>query len=268
MTAKRMTARQFLAREIKIAREAKGISRDNLARTIFVSEGLVRAWESGRRIPQLDQLKVVEELLGTNGYLQRMREDLVRKEPIPEYMDRWLEVEQNATSIVTYEPLLVPGLFQIPDYAREVFKESGRQIDDIEQRVQARTERQGVLAAEHDLVIVAIIDEGVLERPVGGREIMHAQMLRLLELAGQPNIEIQIVPTSIGCHSGLSGGFILATMEGHEYAYVEDSFSGDVLEDPKEVATMRRLWATLSVKALPANQSIIRIEQAAEKWKP
>lgn len=267
MTAKRMTARKFLAREIKIARETKGISRDKLARAVFISEDLVRAWESGRRLPQLDHLKIVEEILGTNGYLQRMREDLVKNEPIPEYMDRWLEIEETATSIVEYEPLLVPGLFQTPEYAHEVFARSGRQIEDVDKRVQERIERQEILKPEHSLMIVAIMDEVVLERPIGGKEVMHGQMRRLLELARQPNVEVQIVPLSAGFYSGLAGGFIIATMDGQEYAYVDDTFSGDVLEDPEEVAKIRRIWATLSVRALPAEHSIERIQQAVEKWK-
>ena len=116
--------------------------------------------------------------------------------------------------------------------------------------------------------MVAIIDEGVLERPIGGKEVMYGQMLRLLELAAQPNVEVQIVPMSTGFYSGLSGGFVIATMDGREYAYVDDTFSGDVLEDPEEASAIRRLWVALSVRAMPAKQSIERIEQAVEKWKP
>jgi transcriptional regulator with XRE-family HTH domain len=268
MTAKRMTARKFLAREIKIARETKGISRDKLARAVYVSEGLVRAWETARRLPQVDQLKLVDEVLGTNGYLQRMREDLIKNEPVPEYMDRWIEIEQTARTAVTYQPLLVPGLFQTPEYAREVFKDTGRQIDDIDESVEARIDRQKILDPDHGLVMVAIIDECVLDRPIGGKEVMYGQMLRLLEFAAQPNVEIQIVPMNTGFYSGLSGGFIIATMDGKEYAYVDDTFSGDVLEDPDEVAAIQRLWVALSVQAMPAKQSIERIEQAVEKWKP
>lgn len=110
-------------------------------------------------------------------------------------------------------------------------------------------------------MVVAIMDEGILERPIGDREAMHNQMLRLLKLVAQPNIEIQIVPIDTGAYSGLSGGFVIATVDGKEYAYVDDTFSGDVIEDPEEVATIRRLWATLSVRALTAKQSIERIEK-------
>lgn len=132
MTSNRMTARQFIAREIREGRKKKGMSRAELAKAVIVSESLVRAWESGRRIPQSEDLEKVEEVLGTNGYLSRIREDLVKNAPMPEYMDRWLVLEQNATSTVTYEPLLVSGLFQTPEYAHAVFAESGRQIDDMD----------------------------------------------------------------------------------------------------------------------------------------
>lgn len=268
MTTKRMTARQFIAREIRAGRENRVMTRADLAKAAIVSESLVRAWEAGRRVPQSEDLENVEKILGTNGYLSRIREDLVKNAPVPEYMDRWLELEQNATSTVTYEPLLVSGLFQTPEYAYAVFEESGRKVDDINLSVQERIKRQEILAPEHDLMVIAIMDEGILERPIGGKEVMHGQMLRLLKLAAQHNIGLQIVPMDAGAYSGLSGGFVIATVDGKEYAYVDDTFSGDVIEDPEEVATIQRIWATLSVKALTAKQSIERIEKAAEKWKP
>lgn len=178
-------------------------------------------------------------------------------------MDRWRELEEAATSLFTYQVLYVPGIFQTPEYAHEVFKESGRQFDDIDYQVKERIDRQKMVAPEHGTMIVAIMDEVILERPVGSREIMHAQMVKLLELAQQPNVRIQFVQLDKGAYSGLSGGFEIATVDGREYAYVDDAFSGDVLENPEEVAVIKRLWATLGGKALPTDQSM----SACPRWR-
>lgn len=266
MANNRMTPRMFLGRQIKRLREAKEMKPDELAKALYVSEGLVRSWETGRRVPQPDHLKLLEEFFDTKGILYEMREELVKNERLPEYMGRWQEIEEQATSLLWYHPLLIPGLLQTADYAREVMLNSGRHIDEVEEQVQARLERQKILAPENDLVFVVIIDEGVLYRPIGGNKIMHDQLVKLQEFAQQPNIMIQIVPMDVGAYPGLAGGFGIATMDGQEYAYVDDALSGDVLERPEEVAIMKRIWATLQVKALQDKQSMELITKAVERW--
>lgn len=242
------------------------MSREALAGAVFVSESLVRAWENGRRLPQPDHLAKVEKALGTGGFLLRLREDLVKHSPAPEWMGRWLQIEQQATSLLTYEPLLIPGLLQTPEYARSVITSSGRPVEDLDEQVQARMERQKILHPDNSLVFVAIIDETVLYRAVGGAEAMHAQLVKLLEVAEQPNVMVQIVPEDAGAYPGLAGGFAIASMDGQEFAYVDDAFSGDVLENPDDVATMKRIWETLRVEALSSRQSIELIRKAMQRW--
>lgn len=266
MANDRMTPRQFLASELRRAREAKGMKPTDVAKAVLVSEGLVRAWEKGRRIPQHDDLVRFEEQLGTGGLLTRMREELVKNEPAPEWMGRWIEIEDQATQILWYQPLLIPGLLQTADYAREVITSSGRQIDDAEEQIQARLERQKILSAENSLVFVAIMDEGVLYRSIGDAKTMHEQLSRVLEITKQPNVFVHIVPLSSGAYPGLAGGFGIASMDGQEFAYVDDAFSGDVLEHAEDVAVMKRVWETLRAEALPVKQSMELVAKAVEKW--
>lgn len=266
MTSNRMTPRSFLAKELQRAREEKGISRDELAQEVYVSESLVRAWETGRRLPQIDHLKKVEKILGTNGVLTRMREDLVQNEPLPEYMGRWREIEEDATSLLEFNPLTFPGIVQTPEYAREIFLTSGRQIDDVEEQIQARMERQKILVPENGLMFVLLIDEGVLYRCVGNEKMTADQITRVLELSEQQNVRVQVVPAAAGAYPGLAGGFAIAAMDGQEFAYVDDAYSGDVLERADEVAVMKRVWVTLHAEALPVKQSRELLAKALEKW--
>jgi transcriptional regulator with XRE-family HTH domain len=261
-----MTARQFLAREIRIAREAKGMDREELAKAAFVSKELVRAWEAGRRVPQSEDLARVEEALGTNGYIKRLRDDLVNAEPVPEYLGRWREIENTASSLLWYQALIIPGLLQTPEYAREIIENAGREVTDADRQVEDRIERQKILAPENSLVFVAIIDEWVLWRGIGGEKIMREQLQKLLEVGSQSNVSIQIVKNDSGAYPGLAGGFGLAAMDGQEFVYVDDAFSGDVLEDPADVAVMRRVWLMLHSNACSAQGSTELIEKAVQKW--
>lgn len=266
MTSNRMTARQFLAREIQLAREAKGIEREDLAEALYVSLALVRAWEAARRVPQPDVLPRLEATLGANGYLKRLRDDLVKAEPMPEHVGQWREIEVEATSLLWFQPLIVPGILQTPEYSRDILVNGGRQTEEVEAQIAVRQERQKVLAPENALMCIIILDVEVLYRTVGNAKIMHEQLRKLVEIAKQPNINIQIVRSDDGAHPGLAGGFGLAAMDGHEYVYVDDAFSGDVLEDPEDVVVMRRVWLSLTSYALPARQSMEILEKAMEGW--
>jgi transcriptional regulator with XRE-family HTH domain len=248
--------RKFLAREIKRAREAKGVSRETLAKMLFVSDSLVRGWERATRLIQPDHLKKVEDFVGpdsTRGVLSRLREELITNDPAPEWVSKWLDIERHANTLWWFHPLLIPGIFQTPEYARAVITTS---------------ERQHILAPDDGVMIGAVIDEGVLHRPLGGPKVLHEQLMRLLELTEQPNIILQVVPIEAGGYPGLSGIFgIAATTDGHEYAYVEDVFRGEVLDQPDDVALIKRVWVTLHNEALPGRQSIELIAKAAERWK-
>jgi hypothetical protein len=274
MANNRMTPRKFLAKQIRRLREStidpetgKALTTEGLAKLVYRSESLVKAWESGRRLPQPDDLERLDEIFGTKDLLSEIGKDLVKDERAPEYMDRWREIEGQASLVRSYHPLLIPGLLQTPEYARAILLSSGRRVDDVDKRVDMRMRRQEIIAPETDIMLVAVIDEGALYRPVGGQETMHDQLRRLLEMARQPNVQINVVPAGVGEYAGLAGNFDIATMDGRAFAYVDDAFSGDVLEHPDHVATMEQVWEVLRDKALPAEQSIEPIAKAMERWK-
>lgn len=266
MAGHHMTARVFLAREIRLARVAKGMSRAALGRALYVSESLVAAWESARYVPKPDQLEGLETVLGTGGVLARMVDDLVKDEAVPEFMGRWLTIEKGANQLLTFEPMLVPGLLQTDEYAREVITRSGRLVADVEERVRARMSRQAILAEEDDVTFVAVIDQAVLHRPVVGPEAMRGQLARLREVADQQNAYILVVPDTVGAYAGCGGGFVIAAIDGREVVYVDDALSADILEGEDDVSTMKRVWESLRAEALPAAQSADLIEKAMKRW--
>ncbi|MEO3855889.1 helix-turn-helix transcriptional regulator [Acrocarpospora sp. B8E8] len=84
-------ARMFLTRELRRAREAKGMTRLALAKAFYVSESLIKQWETGRRIPTTEDMEKLDELYGMAGVLVRFREDFV-KAAVPldsGYCSRW-----------------------------------------------------------------------------------------------------------------------------------------------------------------------------------
>jgi uncharacterized protein DUF5753 len=98
--------------------------------------------------------------------------------------------------------------------------------------------------------------ESVLRRPVGGPGVMREQLTHLLEVAERPDVALQIVPSGVGAYPGLAGGFLILGFDGREAVYVDDAFSGDIIEAVDEIATMKRVWEALRVEALPGKQSV------------
>jgi transcriptional regulator with XRE-family HTH domain len=265
MTGNQMTPRAFVAKELRRAREQKRMTQAALAKAIYASDSLVAAWESGRRVPNPKYVAPLIEILGIDAILARMITELVTSDA-PEWLGRLLEIERRSSSLSTYQPLLVPGLLQTEDYAREVLLRSGRHYPDVDELVQARLERQSILTAENPPLLVAITDESVLRRPVGGPEVMRDQLAHLLDAAERPDVVLQIVPSGVGAYPGLAGGFLILSFDGREAVYVEDAFSGDIIEAADDVATMKRIWEALRVEALPGKQSVDLLAEVAKRW--
>ncbi|MFC7384933.1 helix-turn-helix domain-containing protein [Sphaerisporangium rhizosphaerae] len=267
MNGNRMTPLEFFARELRQARESAGLSQAQLATAIVgYSPSFVAMVETARRVPKPDFAERCDRTLETGGILTRLAQDLVCKAMPPEWVGKWLLIEGRATSLLWYEPLLVPGLLQIEPYAREVIAKSGRQYD-IDDQVEARLARQRILNGDTPPMFVIVLDEGVLRRPIGGPQVMLDQITHLLEVAKRPRVVIQIVPLDAGAYPGLAGPLVVTTFEGREVVYVDNALSGDVIEHAPDVAALKCLWESLRAEALPARPSIELMTKVAETWK-
>ncbi|GII62911.1 transcriptional regulator [Sphaerisporangium krabiense] len=267
MNGNRMTPLEFFARELRQAREAAGLSQAQLATAIVgYSPSFVAMVETSRRVPKPDFADRCDQVLDTGGILGRLAADLVCKGMPPEWVGRWLTIEAKATSLLWFEPLLVPGLLQIEPYAREVIHHSGR-LFDVDDQVEARMARQRVLNSATPPMVVAVLDEGVLRRPIGGPQVMYDQITHLLDLAQRPKVVIQIVPQNAGAYPGLAGPLVVTTFDGIEVVYVDNALSGDVVDRAPDVAALKCLWESLRAEALPAKQSMELMAKVAETWK-
>jgi hypothetical protein len=113
----------------------------------------------------------------------------------PEYLT-FLGYESSATYLRNFEPLVVPGLLQTEDYAREVI--TG--VPHASALVELRMERQELIVRDDGPRMYFMLDEAVIRRVVGGPDVMHHQLRQLIELNKRPNIEIFVVPFSEGLH--------------------------------------------------------------------
>lgn len=170
--------------------------------------------ETGERPPSPEVAAAIDEAFPhLDGLISRLTL-LARRANgrYPEWFREWVDAEQQATALRTWQPILVPGLLQTRDYARALFQawQPAASSDDLDVLVGARIERQAILDRADPPELLAVLDEAVLHRKVGSVKIMGDQLAHLGEMSCRPAVTIQIVPAEVGTHAGLLGGSSLA----------------------------------------------------------
>ncbi|WP_245588970.1 helix-turn-helix domain-containing protein [Actinoalloteichus sp. AHMU CJ021] len=249
-----------------------------VARLIGCSTATMSLTETGKRLPPVEDVAAILAVLSVTG---AKRERLVRMAREAAVEPRWLgvgipglapqvtgmaELERTSVRITAVAPNLVPGLLQTANYARAVFAGSDVNPSEIEARTTFRMGRQRAL---DEVTYVALVDESVLRRPVGGARVIRDQLEHLVEMAGRPNITIQVLPMSLGWHDALEGPFVI--LEGEKTApvvHLEHKRSGLFLDedDADEVQTYMRSAANLQQRALTARQSVELIAAVHDDW--
>ena len=197
--------------------------------------------ETGDRPPAEDfppRLDAVPEL-DTRGALTRLWDHLKKghKQRLYGWFQEWADIEDQATILRWYEPLVVPGLLQTEDYARAILSaRPDGNLDDLDEQVAARLARQAILDRTSAPQLWRILDEGVLHRAIGGSKVMRSQLYRLAEVAEHPKTTIQVIRSG-GVHAGLLAHFVVADLDGKPPAvYLETAAEGHITDSSSAVA--------------------------------
>jgi hypothetical protein len=196
---------------------------------------------------------------------------------IPEGFDVYIGLEEAASLLCMYQSELVPGLLQTEDYARTVIS-AGKPYendDQVDRLVHLRIARQALVQRPTaPLELRAVLNESVIRRPVGGTAIMAAQLDRLAEAAGLPNVSLRVVPFSLGLHHGvMSGPFYILRFplngDGQESepatVYV-NGFTGDLyLDKAHEVERYANAFESIWTAALDERVSRNLIHRSARE---
>ncbi len=200
--------RRRLAAELRRLRA--GRTGTEVARALGWSPSKVSRYEQGRSTLLLDE---VSKLLGFYGVTDPERGQLLSlardasqrdwweayADALPEEFLAFIALEAEAASVAQWQVEAVPGLLQTEDYARQVYAAYQDVVPTmspgvVERRVRVRMIRQEVLTREDPLELSVVVDESVLLRRMGRREIMYAQLHHLAKAADLPNVELRVLP--------------------------------------------------------------------------
>lgn len=237
------TLRQLqLANRLRDLRQESGLSVAEVAEQVLLSPAQVSRIENAKRTASPRDVRALCKLYGVP------EEDLLElakeaRQPVwwQNYDDRdfrqMIGLESVASEITEYETTTIPGLLQTEAYARAILKGylPGIDAEVLEQRIQARVKRQELLRRIHPPKYWVLLDESALHRHVGGRRAMQEQLESLGELAERPNINILVLPFTVGAHMGFDMAFRMLefpeTVKIFDTLFVEDALGHAYTQD-------------------------------------
>jgi transcriptional regulator with XRE-family HTH domain len=258
--------RILLGSQLRRLREARGITRDAAGYHIRASESKISRMELGR---VSFKVRDVEDLLS----LYQVDDESERApllamanaanlpgwwhsygDVLADWFQPYLGLEEAASVVRTYEVQFVPGLLQTADYARAVVARGnmGAPDDQIESRVRVRMARQQLLARANPPQLWAVLDEAALRRPLGGAEVMRAQLQALIDISKLDNVTVQVMPFRSGGHAAEGGAFTILRFpqpDLSDVVYLEHVTSAIYLDRRSDVDTYLETMDRLCIES-------------------
>lgn len=259
--------RRRLGQELRRLREDRGMTAEEVAARLLVSQSKISRLENGRRsisprdVRDLCAVYEVQEKKLIDSLMQMARESRQQgwwhafAELSPSY-SVYIGLETEASSLRVYEPQVVPGLLQTPDYASALIAGALPEIseEEIGSRVQVRMRRQQrIFDTRNPLRLWAVVDEAALRRVVGGPGVMAEQLDRLISVSRLPHVTLQVMPFSVGAHPGVNGQYTIlefSDTSDSTVIYLEGGTSDLYLEKAHDVQHYSVRYEHLRAQAL------------------
>lgn len=241
-----------------------------VSRTLGRSHTTISQWQNGRRVPHPDDVAALLAVVGVTGKRRTEILDLARNAADPDWLAAGvpgvtqqlagvIECERTAIDIVSWSPLVVPGLLQIADYAKAMHASDDLLTrNEADAKVQLRLSRQGVLTDRKPAPanLVALIGEPALRQVIGGPEVMIEQLHHVLKATELPTVSVLIVPLGEGWHPGLMGPFAVYNFErSPSIVHLEHHRTGAFLYDDGDVTAYKVASGAVRRAALSPDDS-------------
>ncbi|MFD1543882.1 helix-turn-helix domain-containing protein [Nonomuraea guangzhouensis] len=265
----RLTAAQRFGKELARVRKEANMTQIRLGKHLGCSSSLIAHLEKGDRTPKLDLAAGCDEIFGTGDRFKRLCRNITSPTG-PDWYIRWTEeIEPYARVLRSWDPLQIPGILQTEAYARAVFRGGlFTSEQDIQDKVDARMRRRGILLRDKSPTLLVLLDEWVLRRPIDGAKVMEEQLDYLLTAGELPNVTIQIVPYDTTCTTGLMSAFMIAELsDAPTTVSVDSAAKAEVSADHKLVSLIWDIYDKLRTEALRPGPSLQMIKEARNQWK-
>jgi transcriptional regulator with XRE-family HTH domain len=255
-----------LGARLRSLRLAKGVTRDKAGYEIRASESKISRMELGRVSFKERDVVDLLKLYGVEDPGERERLLTLTREAnspgwwhsygdvLSTWFQNYLDLEQAAELIRTYEIQFVPGLLQTDAYARAVITlgHGTATREEIDRRADLRMARQQMLQRGESPRLWAVLDEAVLRRPIGGKRVLREQIESLLTMCSQPSVRLQVIPFESGGHAAAGGAFAILRfpyLDMPDVVYLEHLTSGLYLDKREDVDQYAAAMGRLTIEA-------------------
>jgi transcriptional regulator with XRE-family HTH domain len=269
-----------LASALRRARTSAGYGVREVANKLDMSHTTISQWETGKRVPCLEDLSAMLTAIGLTGRRRDVILDLARDVPSPNWLtagipglaqqlEGVIECERTATEIIEWCPLQVPGILQTAEYANAIIgKDDALTKSEVETRVNLRVSRREAMVAREETEpaeYTALVGEWGLRQRVGGTAVLIDQLRQLVNNTSS-GISVQVVPIGEDWHPGLSGPFILYNFaDAASIVHLEHHRSGAFLYDDGDVKAYKIASAMVRRAALSPGDSVSFINTVIKK---
>ncbi|MCX4904620.1 helix-turn-helix transcriptional regulator [Streptomyces sp. NBC_00878] len=266
--------RMILGRQLEELRNRAGLTFEQAGEAIGVSHSTIRRMEAAKvarlRLPDAEKLLQVYGVTDQqeiDTFLKSVREANKRgwwhtyRDVLPDWFAAYLSLEQAALQIRAYEPQFVHGLLQTEKYARALLGAGNPHAptEATERRVALRMRRQELLTRPSPPRAWIVMDETVLRWPVGGPEVMRAQIDHLIEVNSLPQVTLQIMPFKNGPHPAMRAGafhlFRFRARELPDIVYLNGLVGAVYLDKDDDVVVYREALDRLGAQSAPARKT-------------
>ncbi|WP_030024074.1 helix-turn-helix domain-containing protein [Streptomyces monomycini] len=253
---------------LRSSREAHGWKQEDLAEQMGYSSTHISAVETGRKIPTLRFSRSADRAFGTEGiadtFERQWRE--IKHGSLLEGFPEFVGHEGRAAEIRLYEVGVMPGLLQTSDYASALADSAVRRgaitAEQASERVSLVSERQAVLRRTPPPLVLAVLDESCLRRPVGEPAVMDAQLARLIDFASLPNTILHVAPFAMGADRPFDLPVTVITLADRSLmSYAESAQRGHLERECTSVVPLLTAYHQLQAAALSQSASVAMIEQ-------
>ncbi|MFH8470302.1 helix-turn-helix domain-containing protein [Streptomyces sp. NPDC017991] len=266
--------RMILGRQLEELRNRAGLTFEQAGAAIGVSHSTIRRMEAAKvarlRLPDAEkllQIYGVTDQQEIDTFLKSVREANKRgwwhtyRDVLPDWFSAYLSLEQAALQIRAYEAQFVHGLLQTEEYAHALLSAGNphASVEATDRRVALRMRRQELLTRPSPPRVWIVMDETVLRWPVGGPEVMRAQIDHLIEVNSLPHVTLQIMPFANGPHPAMRAGafhlFRFRARELPDIVYLSGLVGAVYLDKDDDVVVYREALDRLGAQSAPARKT-------------
>jgi transcriptional regulator with XRE-family HTH domain len=279
-------SRRRLGAELRRLRNLTGLTLDDVAERMTCSTSKISRLETGKGIPKVPDVRELMRIYGVDsdteqdlllrlvrdgrehGWWEPLTDGVQPERYMMDFPGRYAALENDATTVRSFDITLVHGLLQTEDYMRAVIApvlphHSAHEIDRL---VELRLKRQEALRRAHPapLVMVAVVDEAVLNRSVGRSRVMVDQLRHLLEFSHLSNVTIRVLPFDAGILRAHAGHFVLLEIPadlGSDVVYIEGHAGESFLDNESDVDLYKEVLLDAQRSALDPEESSEVIER-------